>query len=92
MSTSPSSNVDSTHQNIEELVQRIAALQKEEESTQNKLLSHEETRNEMCPGDYKTTTGLLITSDHNTQYQTPCCSWGGESKHTDDIRNTPPGR
>lgn len=90
MSTSPSSNVDSTHQNIEELVQRIAALQKEEESTQNKLLSHEETRNEMCPGDYKTTTGLLITSDHNTEYQTPCCSWEDESKHTDDIRNTPP--
>lgn len=51
MSTPSGSNVDSTHQNIEQLVQRIAVLQKEEESTQNKLLAHEETRNEMCQDD-----------------------------------------
>lgn len=48
MSAPSGSNIDSTHQNIEQLVQRIAALQKEEEATQQKLLAHEETRNDMC--------------------------------------------
>lgn len=90
MSTPSGSNVDSTHQNIEQLVQRIAALQKEEEATQNKLLAHEETRNEMCPGHYNTTTGLIFTADHHTQYQSPCCSWKDDSKSTGQG-NMPPG-
>lgn len=92
MSTPSGSNVDSTHQNIEQLVQRIEALQKEEEATQKKLLAHEETRNEMCPGDYKTTTGFWpFTTDHHTQYQTPCCSWEDQSKYTDgDLEYGPP--
>jgi uncharacterized membrane-anchored protein YhcB (DUF1043 family) len=92
MSTPSGSNVDSTHQNIEQLVQRIAALQKEEEATQKKLLAHEETRNEMCPGDYKTTTGLIFTTDHHTQYQTPCCSWEDESKSTGQGHMPPSDR
>jgi hypothetical protein len=76
MSGQPGSNIDSTHENIEQLVQKIAQLQKEEESTQKKLLSHEETRNEMCPGD---------ESGGNTQY-THCCSSEDESKTaTDDM-------
>lgn len=82
MSTPSSSNVDSTHQNIEQLVQRIAALQKEEEATQKKLLAHEETRNEMCPGN--TTTSIMFTADHHSQYQSPCCSWEDKSKNTED--------
>lgn len=86
MSTPFGSNVDSTHKNIEGLVQKISALQKEEEATQKKLLAHEETRNEMCPGDNNTTTGSMFTTDHHTQYQTPCCSWKDQSKHTGDDR------
>lgn len=90
MSTPSGSNVDSTHQNIEQLVQRIAALQKEEEATQKKLLAHEETRNEMCPGDSKTMTGFTFTTDHHTQYQTPCCSWEDQSKETEGERGLKP--
>lgn len=89
MSTQPGSNVDSTHQNIEQLVQRIAALQVEEEATQQKLLLHEESRNEMCYNDYTTTTGFFMTNHHDTIYQTPCCSWLDEAPDSAKIHTDP---
>ena len=72
------SNVDSTQQNIEQLVKRIQDLQAKENQLQIALVEHEGWRNEMCPGALESQTGFDFfgagTTTHDTNYQVPCCS------------------